>query len=83
MDAFVHRTGRTGRAGKLGRNIVMHNCHGSTKPIGFFSELEKSLKCSFKYSNCVRENEEAKQMALQKQLTRLQRLQEEMHKNTR
>ena len=52
VDSFVHRTGRTGRAGKTGRNIVMHQMDESTN-LNFFKKIEDSLKCNFKYTNMI------------------------------
>ena len=58
VDGFIHRTGRTGRAGKEGRNIVMFDTEEQTKTLDFFRKIEKSLKCSFKYTNSITSNKE-------------------------
>ena len=56
VDSFVHRTGRTGRAGKSGRNIVLQTVEDESMGLNFFSKLEKSLKCNFKYTNIIINN---------------------------
>ena len=36
VDAFIHRSGRTGRAGKKGRNIVLYDIEEASKGLRFF-----------------------------------------------
>jgi ATP-dependent RNA helicase DeaD len=53
VDSFIHRTGRTGRAGKEGRNIVMYEIDSEKSNLNFFKKIEESLKCNFKYTNMI------------------------------
>ena len=49
VDAFVHRTGRTGRAGKDGLNIVF----AERDEIDFFKQLEDNLNINLNYINSI------------------------------
>jgi len=49
VDAFVHRSGRTGRAGKSGENLIF-----STRDnLSFIKSLEDSLKIKITYTNSL------------------------------
>ena len=56
VDSFVHRSGRTGRAGKSGRNIVLYDINEEAQKLDFFKKMEHSLKCSFKFTNIIMNN---------------------------
>ena len=56
VDSFVHRSGRTGRAGKSGRNIVLYDVNEEAQNLDFFKKMEKSLKCNFKFTNMIMNN---------------------------
>ena len=49
MDAFVHRTGRTGRAGKQGLNIVF----AERDTVDFLKQLEDNLNIKLNYLNDI------------------------------
>ena len=49
VDAFVHRTGRTGRAGKQGLNIVF----AERDTVDFLKQLEDNLNITLTYSNDI------------------------------
>ena len=49
VDAFVHRTGRTGRAGKQGLNIVF----AERDTVDFLKQLEDNLNIKLNYLNDI------------------------------
>lgn len=49
VDAFVHRTGRTGRAGKTGLNMILTK----DEDLHFMYTCEDGLKIDVEYTNSI------------------------------